>query len=289
MSRIRIVGVSLLAAFGFAAMVASSAYAGEYGECVKAAKVGGKATGAYLDSRCEKPASPAQVAEGKLNKFRWQAVQPANRLFTAKGATAVVDWAAGELVCTKSTATGEVLGWQKSLENITFTGCALERGATHSPENCWSEAFPETSLTITANTLDGYLLDHGTRGPGGLAPDEGEVWDELASTEHQPYLAEFECRSEREFRIGGTVSGVLAPAGKGGTLKFGATAGEQDLTTETSLDHGKTWEHPEASTLAGTVTVKFKSKVEARACNDAGAAAEGKGAVACEHEELPAP
>ena len=280
MKRIGLVALCLGAMGAFGAMAASWAYAGEYGECVKAPLVNKRYTGHFTDAGCEKAATGKQIEEGKVNRYNWQMVGATDKPFTDTDTKATLKSAVGEIVCTKSKSVGEILGWQKNKERITFEGCAV---AKSKPKLTCSSA-GEPSGTIWSNTLDTYLIDHGTKGPSGLEPKENEVWNEFESSEHEPYLAEFECGG---LKIGvlGTVSGVVSPLSKmvlSSKVKFAATIGEQDLLLEANKE-------TIPATLTTTETIKYKSKVEIRPCNEVGAKPEGKEVLTCEHEELPLP
>jgi hypothetical protein len=286
--RLGILGSCLVAMFAFGATLASSAYAGEYGECVKVGKVGAAYAGAYLDKGCVQAASPEQITQGRHNKYDWQKV-PSDTRFTGKTGSVVLKWTGGVMTCKHGEIAGEILGWQKNTETINLEGCFLGEGRS---DNCWSEAFPNTFSTITSFALGSYLIDHGTAGPGGHMPREGEAWDELESNERRPYLVHWECVENIEYRISGTVSGVVTSSGKMGKtakLSFGEGEGEQELIVEFSANHGATWYGSESVLLTTSAVVKFPSKVEVRPCDESGASSEGNGLPGCENEELPLP
>jgi hypothetical protein len=97
MKRISIVWLSLAAMLTFSAMVAPSAFAGEYITCVKVAKEGKRYHGKYTDNTC---AVLSATSEGKYERG-----SPAFPIaFTSKSKTAVFGSAAGKIFCKASQA-----------------------------------------------------------------------------------------------------------------------------------------------------------------------------------------
>jgi hypothetical protein len=292
MTRIRITGLCLVAAMMLRVMVASTAGAGEAGICVKAAKVGKKLTGRFLDKNCTEKASEAQKDQGKNNKDEWTSA--AGSKYASSTEQVRVASASGTIHCRKSSDVGEWTGWQTGVDTITLSDCALE-GLPGYP--CQAEGEPLG--VIKTSQLATYLLDHGTKGPGGLEPQEGEVWMEYQDAAGRAgYQMTFECghpephRVKVLFRTSGSVSGVVSPVGameKAVTTTFGAGKGEQALVTEFSYGEGAPWEPTGPNVESAVSTAKgTKVKLEIRACDHLGAVSEGKGALTCEHEE-PAP
>jgi len=265
MRRFKVVGLCFVAAFAFSAIAASSALAGEYGNCAKAK--GGK----YSDSACTVVASPA--GSGKYN---W--VSAAGAKDTSKSKAASLKSAAGEITCKKSKGTSEILGFQRNKETTTFEQCEL----SVTKGSCTGIGAPKGSIISTAFT---YLIDHGTVGPSGLEPAVGEVWNEFQGAEkgQAGILAEFVCEPGVIFRTSKTLSCPLTPVNKKpgakSTLTCGAGKGEQDLETLFSQDGGKTFSSTGPNTEQVTASIKTKPKTEIRACNE----------PMCEHEELPLP
>jgi hypothetical protein len=261
MRRFTVVGLCFVAAFAFSAMAASSAFAGEYGNCVKSK------TGKFIDSACLKKGSPG--------KYEW--VQSLEK-GTSKSKAASLKSAAGEITCKKSKDVSEILGWQKNKETTTFEQCEL----SVTKGSCTGIGNPKGTIVSTAFT---YLIDHGTKGPSGLEPAEGEVWNEFQGAEKgiEGKLAEFVCEPGVIFRTSKTLSCPLTPVNKKpgakSTLTCGAGKGEQDLNTEFSQDGGKTFNNTGPNTEQVTASIKTKPKTEIRACNE----------PMCEHEELPLP
>jgi hypothetical protein len=279
MKRISYATAVLVAVFAFGAIAASSAYAGEYGECVKAPK---EPPGKFLDKGCEKPAVTAP------GKYEWQPVKAQDKSFTDSSKKVTLLTTQGEIVCIKSTSKGELLGWQKNVEHITFFECTLNK------RPCWNvgEPNPKKGGTIESFTLDTYLIDHGTLGPDSQEPVENEVWNEFESSqpEYKPFLAQFKCEIEPgvvvEIRVGGAVSGVFTPVSKMARafkLTFNRNVGEQSLYVEAFVEGN--WVLIGRAVLTGVLNVKFTSTVEVRPCNEVGAKEEGKKVITCEHEE----
>ncbi len=97
MKRIGIIGLCLVALFAFSAMASSSALAGEYITCGKAAKVGKKYTGSYTNNNCS---ALSATEEGK-----YEAGEPSFPVkVTSTTKEAVLSSAAGDIKCKKAKA-----------------------------------------------------------------------------------------------------------------------------------------------------------------------------------------
>jgi hypothetical protein len=253
MKRIRIIGLALVAVFAFSAVVAAAAQAGEYGRCAKVAKIEKKYHGKYEDKNCTE-ANP--TIEGK---YEWAPGPGPEPGYTSTTKVAILKSAAGNIVCKKSTDTGEITGVKSDVDTVTFTSCVLEatKGA------CTSAG--EVAGTIKTNLLDTTLIDHGEKGLSGLEPAEGEAWTEYSVS--SGYQAEFTCEPGILFRISGSLSGVTSPLNemvKKLTTVFSATGGEQDLITEFSLDGGAEWTAvPSEEITEGSATFEEKSEIKA--------------------------
>ncbi len=259
MKRIGIVGLSLVATFAFSAMAASSALAGLYITCVKAAKVGKVYSGLYTNNNCS---TMSATKEGKYEagspKF------PVKATGTTK--EAVLSSAAGDIKCKKSKGTGSLLSATKDLEETIFETCILS--LTNGKCTNLAGFTGSYSGKITAVSLT-TLIDHGEKGPSGGEPAEGEVWNAFAPDPESalyPYQAVYICEPGVEFRTSGTTSAVATPVlGKPspkGTLTFGAGKGEQDLVTEFSENGGETWESTGPNVETVTASIKLGEKVE---------------------------
>ncbi|MGP0102217.1 MAG: hypothetical protein ACLPUT_11440 [Solirubrobacteraceae bacterium] len=233
MKRIGIVGLCLAAMFALSAMGASSAFAGEYGVCAKAAKSGKKYTGKYLDKNCTKAATEGEIAEGKKNKYEWDPYPgPAGTkwTYTSKSKTAILEGAAGDITCKASTDAGEVTGVKSDVDTTTFTGCIL----SVTKESCQNTATAGTIVTTHNVTT---LIDHGETGDSGKEPKEGEVWTQYTgegTTGPEGTLASWEC-SGIPFTTNGSLSGVTTEDVNVMSTKskttFNKEVGEQDLLT----------------------------------------------------------
>lgn len=300
MKRLRIVGLCLVATFGISASVASVAYAGEYGVCLKVAKN----TGKWKDAGCEK--------EKVTGNYQWYSgrtgigqpgVTTQDFEFTSTSGKATLTAKVGgksyKIECIKGTDKGEVLGEQYNLDEITLEECFLVVGKERTECRYWTNSKRVENLPGIKFFADTYLLDHGTKGSSGLEPKEGEVWNAYFASEGYgfyefPYMAEFDCAGVY-FRISGQASGVVTPVSKmtsTWTVKFAKPTatklnGEQDLISEYSFNGGATWERAAEPILTASIkyTTKDKSKIEIRDCNEKGAKSEGKGAQPCESEE----
>ncbi len=232
MKRIGIVGLCLAAMFALSAMGASSAFAGEYGVCAKAAKSGKTYTGKYEDKNCTK--EEATKTGGKYEWVPYPGPAGTKWGYTSKSKTATLVGEAGNITCSKSTDAGEVTGVKSDVDTTSFTGCVL----SITKESCQNTA-NKGEIVTTHNVTT--LIDHGEKGESGKEPAEGEVWTQYTG---QPgtigfngapeVLAEWEC-SGIPFVTDGSLSGpttedVNVMSTKSKTV-FSASGGEQDLVT----------------------------------------------------------
>jgi hypothetical protein len=145
MKRIRIVGLCLVAVFALSALVASSASAAlpEFKVCGKAAKAGkpAKYLGKYTNKECSKEASPAEITEGKKNKYEreeWTKAKkttfkgknvdgtPHNNIVDPFGVNSVKGEPAqvkGTTTCTSEKVTGKVTGPKTETWSTEYKGC----------------------------------------------------------------------------------------------------------------------------------------------------------------------
>jgi hypothetical protein len=280
--------VAALAAFAISAMAASSASAGTYYWCVAQKKGNYNAGCATKSSKPKK--GKAELAEVKLcvakkkgvyensscttvdpKKGKGKYEKVAGPKVTASTGEAVLttpDLGSGAVKCKASTTTGEITGAKTDSERVTFTGCEFE---TLPCESAGANSTPSgKSGVIITNLLDSKLIDHGEKGPSGLEPATGEVWDSLTSSEHEPYQAEFNCAGVVFLRSSGTISGVYT-AGSVNKLSTSATElfekgkGEQDLGTEAIEEKGN-WVGPFPSNeqVIGGAAITTSPAVEVR-------------------------
>jgi hypothetical protein len=304
MKRIRIVGLCLVAVFALSAMIASTASAGEYGVCAKVAKTGKVYKGKWIDKACEVTKASAEEVEkgGKKNKYEW--VSAAGDKATATTKTAVLSSAGGSITCKSSTATSEILGWQKGNNVSLFKECVLSVTGGKCTSFNFNEKGEEIPTAgegeIKTYTLDTGLLDHGTKGASGLEPKEGETWTEILADPGNPtgigaenagehLQAQYVCAPGVVFQTSGTLSGKSTPVSKMESkfaLEFKAGVEEQDLKT-IGFEPAEVNLGPNVETVTASIANAGKVKTEIKECNEAGASNEGKGVFACEHEEAP--
>ncbi|HYM53749.1 MAG TPA: hypothetical protein VES97_00190, partial [Solirubrobacteraceae bacterium] len=146
MKRIRIVGLCLVAAFAFSAMVASSASAGTFKWCQPMKK------GKYGDSKCsvlvEKKGKPkgsfelksveacvaqkkgeytdaaCKVKSVKAKKGSFELTKGRKSTATTGSATLKTPaFGPNNVTCSASTTEGEITGPKTNVERTTFTGC----------------------------------------------------------------------------------------------------------------------------------------------------------------------
>lgn len=220
---------------------------GPAAECVAQKK------GEYTDAECT-------TKSAKARKGTYERV-PGSSFTSTGGAVTLETLGVGHTVtCSGSTATGAVTSTTGGSEQITLTGCATSGKA------CQSEG-PQSTPSATAGVIITNPL--ATRL---LGPVEGQVWTELTSSEHQPYLAEFNCEG-LSFRVSGSLSGVqngnidepsttttttFAPP----TQEHGLPEGEQGLLTAVSEDGGTSWTAPEATSTSALLSNTSASAIE---------------------------
>jgi hypothetical protein len=210
------------------------------------------AKGEYTDSSCT--VKSARRHKGSFEKEAGPAFTASTGTVTLEGPTL----SSGKVTCAAGTGSGEVLSATRGVERLTFTGCESAAG------QCISEgpnSTPGSPGVIVTNLLETRLL-----GPV-IARGERQVWMELTSREHQPYLAEFGCGGTLS-RIKGYVSGVqsgdVGTASATGTTTFALAppnvhlaeqeVGEQELFTELSQNGGSSWSSAAASSVVMDVT-----------------------------------
>ena len=85
-----------------------------------------------------------------------------------------------------------------------------------------------------------------------LGPTEGQVYVQLLSGEHEPYIAEIDCQGTLVRLIGSTAGlqagDIRTPSHSSSTL-FETGLGEQTLAGELSRDDGEEWTGPDTATL----------------------------------------
>lgn len=189
--------------------------------------------GNYTDSSCATKAAKAK--KGSYEK------EPGPGFTSTTEAATLETTSLGHAVtCTASTAAGEVTGTSTGVERITFTGCEMS-GKKCSSEGADGTASGKAGVIVT-NLLDTRLL----------GPVSGQVWTQLASAEHKPYLAEFGCEGKL-FRTSGSIAGIqegnIDTSSQLSTTTFALESGEQALYTALSENAGKSWVGPDPSNV----------------------------------------
>jgi hypothetical protein len=258
-----------------------AAGAPEYGQCV--AQKGGN----YTDSGCNTVAEKKGVPDHK-GKFEWvpgpassacvaqkkgeytesscatKSAKPGKGSFerlagpgftTSTAAVTLETPGLGRtVVCTASSGKGEVTGLNSGVERITLTGCEA------AGKKCTSEGVDSTP-SGSAGVIDTNLLD--TR----LLGSPAQVWTQLVSGEHAPYVAEFGCEGVL-LRVSGVLAGVqegdIGNASLTSTTAFGGETGEQALTTASSTNGGKSWSAADPTTVVMLATNTAASPTEIR-------------------------
>ena len=158
------------------------------------------------------------------------------------------------VVCTASSGKGEVTGLSSGVERVTLTGCEA------AGKKCASEGANSTP-SGKAGVIDTNLLD--TR----LLGSSAEVWTQLTSGEHQPYIAEFGCEGTL-VRVSGALAGVqqgdIGTPSLTSTTTFAQESGEQALATAVSTNGGKSWSTADPTNVAAAATNTAASPTEIR-------------------------
>jgi hypothetical protein len=158
------------------------------------------------------------------------------------------------VVCSAGSASGAVTGLTTGVEHITLTGC--EAGG----KKCTSEGANSTP-SGSAGVIDTNLLDTQLLG------SPGSIWTQLASGEHEPYVAEYGCEGAL-FRTSGALAGIqsgdIGAPSLTSTTTFAAETGEQALYTSVSVDGGKSWGTPQPTTAIAVVSNTAASPTEIR-------------------------
>ncbi len=279
MKRISTACACLVVMCAFGAMAATTAYAGEYGECKRTEKVGtGKTahyTGRYAmrDSGC----TGTQTPEGE---YEWYpiAAKTAEWGYQSKGIE--LKGATNLIRCRKPTSSsGYALNTQLAFQAIGFTKCFNEVDS----EPCTGWWYNNTTMKYEERSTKeeiaaegyAYLVDHGTTVEGRNEPAEGEVWNVFYDSNAYPALTLFKCQGVASlYRVtGDAVSKVttVKTMTKELDTNFGAPpAAASNLQLEESGDGGATWRLVEAVSLGGTLDAKLEKaqKIEVRPCND---------------------
>jgi hypothetical protein len=204
--------------------------------------------GDYTNASCT-------VKSAKAKKGSYEQAPGPGYSSTSGAATLETAGLGQTVTCAASTATGEVTGTNTGSERVAFSGCEM------AGKKCTSEGTNGTVADktgeIVTNLLDTRLL----------GPVSGQVWTELVSAEHAPYLAEFGCEGSR-FRTSGSLSGVqsedIDTSSVTSTTTFAVEAGEQALYTALSENDGKSWVGPDVSNAVTVATNTAASAIEIR-------------------------
>jgi hypothetical protein len=203
-----------------------------------------KKKGSYTDPGCTVKATVPN--KGKFEK-------QAGPGFTSTGGPLTLEapeLKGTKLECAASSGAGEITGPSTGVERVTFTGCAA------SGKPCTSEGANSTPSgtpgAITSNLLATRLL-----GPVTEPNGEALVWTELASSQHEPYVAEFGCGGPL-LRIKGSLSGVqvanVGVSSATNATRFRVNEGEQALLTELSENGGSSWAGPNVTKVVTTLS-----------------------------------
>jgi hypothetical protein len=255
---------------------AATAQAAEYGQCVagkkgeytegncqtKSAKarkgtfewVAGPAPGCVAQKKGEYTNATCATKSAKAKKGKYEKAPGPGFTSTTGPATLETPGLGGsKVLCAAGTAVGEVTGVKTGTERITFTGCEA------AGEACASEG-PSSTPSGKAGVIVTNLLDSRL-----IGPVSGEVWTQLASSEHEPYVVEFGCGGQLLRTIGslaGVQSADVNVSSLTSTTTFAAGNGEQALYSELSGDGGASWAGPDATSGVTVSSNTAASKTE---------------------------
>jgi 6-phosphogluconolactonase (cycloisomerase 2 family) len=207
--------------------------AGEYDKvpvtnCVEVGKKKGDFSDGACTKRDEKKGKPAGSFELCSNTGQCA--------YTSVGGEATLSTPAfgnNNVTCKANTDTGEITGGFTDTDRVTFTGCEFlglpcqSAGPNSTPSG-------KAGVIIT-NLLDSRLVGFPEKytvvnqafEPESIGPKEGEVWDKLVSSEHEPFWSEFECGGVVFVRTQGSDAGAYT-AGSLNHLSISAEVNFED-------------------------------------------------------------
>lgn len=268
MTRIKIVGLCLVAVFVLGAFAASSAMAStEIGRCLKGLKKGKLYHERYTNKECTTEATPTEQANGgSANKYEWNPGPGSNGNFVAKGKEVkMVLGTGGEINCKANSGKGEVENAERGQASFIFTGCKFKHEAAP-VVSCQNTKTTEAG-EIATEKLTSETFGNGTKGPGGKEPASGEAWTAFSPKKEGTPFAKFEC-SGTPYTVTGYLvakqSGTLNVVVKAGTLTFESAAGEQGLVAAFPNSITGKEETGVAVTLTASESLKYENKLEIR-------------------------
>ncbi len=217
MSRLRLLGLALIAVFAMSVVAASaaSAAAPEFFHCTKVAK----GTGTYPTKKaCEKK----EKAGEEPKEWIIEKVAAGEKIkFTDASGEGILSAAGIVVTCTADSSTGEING-AKTVGNVfvSFTGCTAKNGETE----CSVHSTGQPAGTIDTNELAGEL------GPVALAESKTEVGLDLEAVSGNFVTLEGTCVPTTE--VTGSVIGEVTPVEKlqkTGKLVYTTKTGKQKI------------------------------------------------------------
>jgi hypothetical protein len=204
--------------------------------------------GEYTESSCATKSS-------KPKKGTFERLAGPGFTSTSEAVTLETPGLGRTVVCTAGSGKGEVTGLSSGVEHVALSGCEA------AGKKCTSEGSNSTP-SGTAGVIDTNLLD--TR----LLSTATEVWIQLTSGEHEPYVAEFGCEGVL-LRVSGALAGVQEhdigiPSLTSTTTFGGENAGEQALTTASSTNGGSSWSAADPTNVVVLATNTAASPTEIR-------------------------
>ena len=223
MTRIRMIGLCLVAVFAMSAVVAASASAAlpEYKACGKAAKnLAKKYTGVYTDKACSIAATPTEITEGKTNKYELVGTEKFKKLaFKGKGIVPAVNQIVnpitskveGATECTKEADTGTITGPKEQELTVNYQKCKALGKVCESP----GAGAGKINTNVLVTTL--VYLNAGHTEVGTLVkPKSGSI------------ITEYNCEGQKVVATGAVIgqnSGNVNVINKEGTTTYTHGAG----------------------------------------------------------------
>jgi hypothetical protein len=239
--------------------------------CVKVGKKKGKFSDAACTKLDEEKGKPAGEFETCFNAGKCK--------YSSTGGEATLSTPAfgkNNVTCKANTDLGEITGNFTDTDRVVFTGCEfLGLPCQSAGPNSTPSGKPGVIIT---NVLDSKLVDFPEKyvvvnqkfEPEEIGPVEGEVWDKLVSSEHEPFSSEFECGGVVFLRTQGSDAGAYTKASlnhlsETAEVNFEDTHG-QGLMTEALNEKGE-WVPPGGAPSleeAGTAKITNSNEIEVR-------------------------
>ena len=193
--------------------------------------------GRYSESKCETRDETKGRPEGRFERAPGAGFTSSSGPLTIQAP----ELDETELTCAAGAGTGEITGAKTGSERVTLTGCQASGKA------CTSEG-PNATPSGEAGVIVTNMLAITPVGPVAA----NQVFTELVSGEHEPYLFEASCGGllwRAIGSLGGVQKGDVNVSSLTAATSFAPGEGEQALFAELSETAGASWAGPDACTL----------------------------------------